>query len=87
MTEKFPDYTEHGHVQELPDYMPRPLSSSNDIKIIHMKRVAAPPRRIESGSVPIKNITNSNNNNDNNGRGNNNSQQEKLGRATSLKDQ
>ena len=34
--------------------MPRPLSSSNDIKIIHMKRVAAPPRRIESGSVPIK---------------------------------
>lgn len=85
LTEKFPDYTEHGHVQELPDYMPRPLSSSNDIKIIHMKRVAAPPRRIESGSVPIKNITNSNNNNDNNGRGNNNSQQEKLGRATSLK--
>lgn len=87
ITSKFPDYVLLNSTQQFSDFIPRPLSTANDIKIIHMKKVVNPPRKVESS--PSTNNNNNNNSNTNTtankSNNNNSSNPTTLGRASSLK--
>lgn len=94
ISSKFPDYVLFNSNPQFSDFIPRPLSTTNDFKIIHMKKVVNPPRRVESS--PSTNHHHhhhhnhsSNNNNSNNNKGTNSNDNSNntysFGRASSLK--
>ncbi|RCK59202.1 hypothetical protein Cantr_07480 [Candida viswanathii] len=77
ISSKFPDYALFNSTQQFSDFVPRPLSTANDIKVIHMRKVVNPPRKVENSPSGNTTTTTTNNNTNHNST--------TLGRASSLK--